>query len=499
VNQIERVDSLMHEYVAVQTLAEGAWEAGRARGLGDGHPEMDRLRLQLEKATERVERYAQEYRSTQAVVARYAVGGPAVAKVSGGQSLEILRADQAVIDEALENTSRQMARLSIKRMELAPFKAEAEKVRVELDAKRSRKELLETERALGQDIELISGGEVPLRPVRDTRRKYLAAGSLAGGGFPIGLLLLFCVLNRRYRYSDEAASDVAATASAPLLGTLPALCDRLDEPEHAASAAQCIHQIRALLQVSRPAARQSVYLITSSTAGEGKTSVAVSLALSFAASGARTLLVDCDIVGQSITRGFGADGRPGLRDALARGTVRGFAHRTEVGPYLVGVGTSDVLDAAVVSSMGMRRLLLDARRYFDAIIVDSGPILGSIEATAVAAEVDGVIFAVSRGQQPVLAERAIRHLQAIGATIAGFVFNRAAAKDFSGWAQSSSLRSAGSKAGGPRPPFTSAGPLAKFGPLVRAVASLMPGARALLAAPARGGAAASAAVAAQAR
>jgi Mrp family chromosome partitioning ATPase len=302
----------------------------------------------------------------------------------------------------------------------------------------------------------------------------------------VGLLLLFGILNRRYRYSDEAATDVAASSSAPLLGILPALCDRFDDPEHAASAAQCIHQIRAVLQASRPEARQGVYLVTSSTPGEGKTSVAVSLALSFAASGARTLLVDCDIVGQSITRGFGADSRPGLRDALTRGTVRGFAHRTAVGPYLIGVGTTDVLDAAVVSSIAVRRLLLDARRYFDAIIVDSGPILGSIEATAVAPEVDGVIFAVSRGQQPALAEKAIRHLQAIGATIGGFIFNRAAAKDFGGWSHSSSLRSFGSKAGGggsPRPPLTERESLSTFGPLVRAVASLMPGGRALLAAP----------------
>jgi Mrp family chromosome partitioning ATPase/uncharacterized protein involved in exopolysaccharide biosynthesis len=481
VSHIARTDSLMHEYVAAQGRAQDEIEMARARGLGDGHPEMERLRLQLEQATARVERYAQEYRSTQAVIARYPSGGPEAVHAAGAASLDVLRSDQAVIDEALENTSRQMARISVKCMELAPFKAEADKLRSELDAKRSRKELIETERAMGEDVEVISDGEVPLWPFHDTRRKYLGAGTLAGGCLPIGVLLLFGVLNRRYRYSDEAATDVAATASAPLLGILPSLCDRLDDSEHAASAAQCIHQIRAVLQVSRPEAGQGVYLVTSSTPGEGKTSVAVSLALSFAASGARTLLVDCDFVGQSITRGFGIDARPGLRDALVRGTVRGFAHRTGFGPCLVGVGTPDVLDAAVVSSIAIRRLLLDARRYFDAIIVDSGPILGSIEATAVAPEVDGVIFAVSRGQQPALAEKAIRHLQAIGATIAGFIFNRAAAKDFGGWTQSSSLRSFGSTASATRAPLADSGALARFGPLVRAVASLMPGGRSLVA------------------
>src|SRR3954466_77931 len=50
VTQIEQVDPLMREYAAVRDRARDAWETARERGLGDRHPEMERLRLQWEKA-----------------------------------------------------------------------------------------------------------------------------------------------------------------------------------------------------------------------------------------------------------------------------------------------------------------------------------------------------------------------------------------------------------------------------------------------------------------
>jgi Mrp family chromosome partitioning ATPase len=220
-----------------------------------------------------------------------------------------------------------------------------------------------------------------------------------------------------------------------------------------------------------------VYLITSTTPGEGKTSIAVSLGLSFAATGSRTLVIDCDLVAQRITRGFNQVGQPGLRDALAAGTVRGFVKKTASGMWVTPVGTADVLDACAVSSTDMKRLLADARRYFDTVIIDSGPILGSVEATTVAPQADGIIFTVSRGQQPTLVDKALKHIESLGAPIAGFVFNRAQAKDFSRSAHASSLRSIPSSSIPTRSLVTDSESCRMFGPLVQSVVSLLPASR----------------------
>jgi hypothetical protein len=74
-------------------------------------------------------------------------------------------------------------------------------------------------------------------------------------------------------------------------------------------------------------------------------------------------------------------------------------------------------------------------------MIDTGPILGSIEASLVCAAVDGVVLAVARGQQRPMVEKALSHLAAIGARLAGVVFNRAQANDFERSISGMSIRS----------------------------------------------------------
>jgi Mrp family chromosome partitioning ATPase len=76
-------------------------------------------------------------------------------------------------------------------------------------------------------------------------------------------------------------------------------------------------------------------------------------------------------------------------------------------------------------------------------MIDTGPILGSIEASLVCAAADGVVLAVARGQQRPMVEKALSHLAAIGARLAGVVFNRAQANDFERSISGMSIRSIG--------------------------------------------------------
>ena len=126
----------------------------------------------------------------------------------------------------------------------------------------------------------------------------------------------------------------------------------------------------------------------------------------------------------------------------------------------------------------LRRLLTEAKKHYEIILIDSGPVLGSIEATPVCAASDGVVLTVSRGQQRPVVEKAIQHLQSIGARFAGVVFNRAQSKDFARSISGISLRSiarqhaAGNGNGngnghGPRKPEG----VKAFGPVARAVHS----------------------------
>src|SRR5207253_11483101 len=108
---------------------------------------------------------------------------------------------------------------------------------------------------------------------------------------------------------------------------------------------------------------------------------------------------------------------------------------------MLPVGTAQAHHAGMFSPAALRRILDEARKHFDIILIDSGPILGSIEATPACASADGVILTVSRGQQRPIVEKAMAHLRSIGARFAGVVFNRAQSKDFERSVSGISLRS----------------------------------------------------------
>ena len=202
-----------------------------------------------------------------------------------------------------------------------------------------------------------------------------------------------------------------------MLGILPNL-HRSDASRRAA-AAHAVHQIRVMLQARAASRRSSVYLITSSTSGEGKTSFAVSLALSSAACGMRTLLIDADIVGRHLTTTLGGEKRIGLHEALAAGTLAGHTLRLRHGLRVLGTGRARAGDASCISSVRLGKLIREARREYDIVLVDSGPILGSLEAAVLANEVDAAVVMVSKGQRHELVRQSMLRLRSLGLCAAG--------------------------------------------------------------------------------
>ena len=125
---------------------------------------------------------------------------------------------------------------------------------------------------------------------------------------------------------------------------------------------------------------------------------------------------------------------------LLKGRLKVLPVRNDSRPVDSPAGRADATGASRLSLPPMRRILDEARQFFDIVLIDSGPILGSVEASVVAQDVEGVILIVARGQQVPLVKRALAQLRAVDARIAGMVFNRADAKEFSRAGYASSMR-----------------------------------------------------------
>jgi len=93
--------------------------------------------------------------------------------------------------------------------------------------------------------------------------------------------------------------------------------------------------------------------------------------------------------------------------------------------YVLPIGAAKPQDAGLLSPKAMRSLIARAREEYDVVLIDTGPCLGSLEASIAAAEADATVVIVSRGDAKSMASRAVEHLRSVGANVVGVVFNHA--------------------------------------------------------------------------
>jgi capsular exopolysaccharide synthesis family protein len=276
-------------------------------------------------------------------------------------------------------------------------------------------------------VSILQRGDLPIEPSTDRRIPLAILGLLAGAGIGVGIVLLSGVVNGGYRYIDELERS---EGNVPLLGTVPDL--KSADPEHESMAALSVHHLRNILQLQferTPGGK--VFTITSAAAGDGKTSLALALGMSFAATGKRTIIVDTDLVGRGMTRQLEMAGIAGLCDAVRANKINGDIHTTKIASlWAMPAGVVQGFVPEHLSSSAVARILAELRTRFDAIILDTGPVMGSLEANVVAPASDGVVLVVSRGQPAKTVRASIQRLRRLGATCSGLIFNRATTKDF---------------------------------------------------------------------
>lgn len=202
-------------------------------------------------------------------------------------------------------------------------------------------------------------------------------------------------------------------------------------PDDASRGIANVFDTLATVLLSYPAERAArVFLVTGTNPGEGKTSSSINLAAALARQGKRTLLVDGDLRNPTVHVNFGLERQAGLSDLLA-GTAMpatpGLFIDTQLPTLklLIAGQPSDspyeVLDPArVVPVTGQLREL------FDAVVVDSPPILGAGDALKFSGASDAVLFVLEAGRTDVRqATWAKRLLSSVNAKVAGALLNRA--------------------------------------------------------------------------
>ena len=474
--QIAMTDATMRGYFLEKERIEKDLRHFEMIGYGDANLKVKTAKEDLEDVKFRIAKYlafCQEMRSAAGVQAL--ADGKGVPIPLTGRSVEELKEGESRLVTQEAAARKELINLVKARQDIEPLEAKLTAARTELSKLSVRLGVLETEHLLsGNRLSIIGSGETPSSPDKNFRPAIAAAGGLGGAMLPALFFFLRYQLTRRvYHYSDETEADVRS--GIPLLGILPVLAENGGNREQSIGAAHSIHQIRVSLNAQNVSGRSAVYLVTSAAPGEGKTSVTMSLALSFAASNARTLVIDGDLIGRRCTQNLEAGELEGLHEALRVGSMNRLVRKTDTGVSILTTGKASVRDACGLGSEKMRALIAQARGNFDVVLIDTGPILGSVEAAVLAQQVDSVIFTVARGQRRTLVEQSLRRLTLLGVRTAGIIFNRAYSSDFESSPYSSSYYSSASAlTNHTDSELSRGGSLKRFGPMVKAVASGMP-------------------------
>lgn len=167
-------------------------------------------------------------------------------------------------------------------------------------------------------------------------------------------------------------------------------------------------------------------MITSAVPGEGKTTTAANLAVSYAHEGKKVLLVDADLRKPSLHLMFGQPNLYGLTNLLTNERPDQEAIRESYIPNLslVPSGTIPPNPAEILSSPRLDSLLEEWKRQFDIVIFDSPPTLAITDGLVVATRCDGVILVVQAGKVKLeQVRKAKMNLELVKSTILGVVLN----------------------------------------------------------------------------
>lgn len=166
-------------------------------------------------------------------------------------------------------------------------------------------------------------------------------------------------------------------------------------------------------------------LISSSNAGDGKTTLTANLGLILAQGGKRVALLDADLRRPTLHKMLGLSNRVGLTD-IFRGAAtveQALQPYGETGLSIITSGGIPPNPAELIGSVKMNQVIDELESRFDAIVIDTTPTLVA-DSQLLAARVNGVLLIVCAGKTHTEAVRAtVEQYGRVGARLLGVVLN----------------------------------------------------------------------------
>jgi succinoglycan biosynthesis transport protein ExoP len=351
------------------------------------------------------------------------------------QEFQVARSREDALQKSLDNLTQVSNESGSEQVRLRELQREASANRTLYSSFLARfKETSAQESVELPDSRVVSKADIPISP--SFPKTTLILGLALAGGIGFGAVLALAVdhFDRRVKSLGQAetVTGVPALAAIPLIGSRElarrAIRGRQELSRYDPTAAQMLppamqpplmryvleeptsffaESVRSVrLAVQRAARTESAktIMVTSSVDGEGKTTLAMNLALSLATVGMRTILVEGDLRNPEMSRSLCphasagvieiAAGQAGFEQAL-------FADRTTGLTVLPSPARKpEALDSEFVFSDAMSNILGQLRQHFNYVIIDSPPLVPLVDARALAEVADGIVLTIRWNKTP---------------------------------------------------------------------------------------------------
>jgi succinoglycan biosynthesis transport protein ExoP len=292
----------------------------------------------------------------------------------------------------------------------------------------------------------IAEAQVPEEASSPKIPQNLGIGLIVGLLLGLGLAVLRHVLDTKIRNEN----DVRALTDSPILGVVAYDQEVSSHPvilreQPLAAPSEAVRRLRTNLQFIDVANRPKSIVISSSIPGEGKSTIAINLAVSLADTGARVILVDADLRQPSIAEYADIEGGVGLTTVLigrveVEDVIQPFA---ATGLDLLPAGQIPPNPSELLGSTAMADLLERLSASYDMVLLDSPPLLPVTDAVVLSKLAGGalVVVGADRIHRPQL-QQSMESLETAGSHLFGIVMNKIARRDAAAYGYGSGYPSA---------------------------------------------------------